>query len=42
MQELEELGKQLKREKEKAKKLNCKQAAEQELLSAKEFEIGEF
>ena len=43
--ELEELGKQLKREKEKAKrlwKLNCKRAAEQEeLLSARELEIEE-
>ena len=43
--ELEELGKQLKREKEKGKrlwKLDCKQAAEQgELLSAKELEIEE-
>ena len=43
--ELKELGKQLKRENEKAKRLwrlNCKRAAEQEeLLSAKELEIEE-
>ena len=43
--ELEELGKQLKREKENAKRLwrlNCKRAAErEELLSAKELEIEE-